>query len=171
MDKAPIQRFADKVSNIFVPVVVFLSLVTFISWYFASDTTGGHLSFVWALKMSIAVLVIACPCAMGLATPTAIMVGSGVGLDHSILIKRASALEEIARLNVIVFDKTGTITEGHFVVTDIVPLNAVNESELLTLAAAGCTFSNHPLAQSVIEEAKEEVLVGVRFRILKRRNR
>ena len=154
MDKAPIQRFADKVSNIFVPVVVFLSLVTFISWYFASDTTGGHLSFVWALKMSIAVLVIACPCAMGLATPTAIMVGSGVGLDHSILIKRASALEEIARLNVIVFDKTGTITEGHFVVTDIVPLNAVNESELLTLAVAGCTFSNHPLAQSVIEEAK-----------------
>ena len=159
MDKAPIQRFADKVSNVFVPVVVFLSLVTFISWYFSSYATGGHLSFVWSLKMAIAVLVIACPCAMGLATPTAIMVGSGVGLDHSILIKRASALEEIARLNVIVFDKTGTITEGHFTVTNIVPSNSVNESELLTLAAAGCSLSNHPLAQSVIEEAKDRNIV------------
>ena len=140
MDKAPIQRFADMVSNIFVPVVVGLSFLTFICWYFVFHNLAGQLPFPWALKMAIAVLVIACPCAMGLATPTAILVGSGVGLDHSILIKRASALEGIARLDTIVFDKTGTMTEGHFVVSDIVPLGAVSESELIKLAAAGCAF-------------------------------
>ena len=154
MDKAPIQRFADRVSNIFVPIVIGLSIVTFLCWYFVFYDAAGQQPFVWALKTAIAVLVIACPCAMGLATPTAIMVGSGVGLDHGILIKRASALEEIARLNVIVFDKTGTITEGHFVVTDVVPSNIIAESGLITLAAAGCTFSNHPLAQSVVDDAR-----------------
>lgn len=158
MDKAPIQRFADRVSNIFVPIVVGLSIITFLCWYFLFYDAAGQQPFVWALKMAIAVLVIACPCAMGLATPTAIMVGSGVGLDHAILIKRASALEEIARLNVMVFDKTGTITEGYFVVTDIVPSNTVTESELITIAAAGCAFSNHPLAQSVVDEARERRL-------------
>ncbi len=155
MDKAPIQRFADRVSNIFVPIVVGLSIVTFLCWYFVFYDISGQQPFVWALKMAIAVLVIACPCAMGLATPTAIMVGSGVALDHAILIKRASALEEVARLNVLAFDKTGTITEGHFAVTDCVPSKTVAESELITLAAAGCAFSNHPLAQSVVEEARE----------------
>lgn len=158
MDKAPIQRFADTVSNIFVPVVGGLSILTFVCWYFVFYDFGGQLHFLWALKMAIAVLVIACPCAMGLATPTAILVGSGVGLDHSILIKRASALEGIARLDTIVFDKTGTMTEGHFVVSDIVPLGAVSESELIKLAAAGSAFSNHPLAQSVVEEAKARKL-------------
>ena len=200
MDKAPIQRFADMVSNIFVPVVVGLSLLTFICWYFVFHNLAGQLPFLWALKTAIAVLVIACPCALGLATPTAILVGSGVGLDHSILIKRASALEGIARLDTIVFDKTGTMTEGHFVVTDIVAsgnvresvtvppltLNSVEEptpgpsqegntkspllggdlgvgellrkSELITLAAAGCAFSNHPLAQSVVDEANARKL-------------
>ncbi len=200
MDKAPIQQFADMVSNIFVPAVVGLSLLTFFFWYFVFYDFGGQLPFLWALKMAIAVLVIACPCAMGLATPTAILVGSGVGLDHSILIKRASALEGIARLDIIVFDKTGTMTEGHFVVSDIIasgnvrelvttqplPLNSVDEptpgpsqegntkspllggdlgvgellreSELIKLAAAGCAFSNHPLAQSIVEEAKARKL-------------
>ncbi|MBI5795100.1 MAG: heavy metal translocating P-type ATPase [Planctomycetes bacterium] len=158
MDKAPIQRFADTVSNIFVPVVIGLSILTFVCWYFVFYNFAGQQPFLWALKMAIAVLVIACPCAMGLATPTAILVGSGVGLDHSILIKRASALEGIARLDTIVFDKTGTMTEGHFVVSDIVPLGAVTESELIKLAAAGCAFSNHPLAQSVVEEAKARKL-------------
>ena len=158
MDKAPIQRFADMVSNIFVPVVVGLSLLTFICWYFVFHNLAGQLPFLWALKMAIAVLVIACPCAMGLATPTAILVGSGVGLDHSILIKRASALEGIARLDTIVFDKTGTMTEGHFVVSDIVPSSNVSESELIQLAAAGCAFSNHPLARSVVDEANARKL-------------
>ncbi len=155
MDKAPIQRFADRVSNVFVPVVVGLSITTFLCWYFLFYDAAGQQPFVWALKTAVAVLVIACPCAMGLATPTAIMVGSGVGLDHAVLIKRASALEEIARLNVLAFDKTGTITEGRFVVTDIVPSKTVPEAELITLAAAGCAFSNHPLAQAVVNEAKE----------------
>ncbi|HQU32438.1 MAG: heavy metal translocating P-type ATPase [Planctomycetia bacterium] len=158
MDKAPIQRHADQIANIFVPIVVGLSIVTFLCWYFVFYNVAGQDPFVWALKTAIAVVVIACPCAMGLATPTAIMVGSGVGLDHAILIKRASALEEIARLNVIVFDKTGTITEGHFVVTDIVSSNQVTESELITLAAAGCALSNHPLAQSVVEEGRKRNL-------------
>jgi len=195
MDKAPVQRFADAVSNIFVPVVMGLSLVTFLCWYFVFYDFAGQSPFLWALKMAVAVLVIACPCALGLATPTAILVGSGVGLDYSILIKRASALEGIARLNTIVFDKTGTITEGRFAVTDIVssgnvresatvqplPLNLgeeptpgpsqegntkspllggdsgvgklLRESELIKLAAAGCAASNHPLAQSVVDEA------------------
>ena len=160
MDKAPIQRFADMVSNVFVPVVVGLSLLTFFCWYFIFYNLAGQLPFLWALKMAIAVLVIACPCALGLATPTAIMVGSGVGLDRSILVKRASALEGIARLNTIVFDKTGTITEGHFVVTDIITLGTVTESELIKLAAAGCAFSNHPLAQSVVDEANARKLTG-----------
>ncbi len=154
MDRAPIQRFADKVSNIFVPIVVGLSMATFVCWYLLFPHYSGGQPFLWALKTAIAVMVIACPCAMGLATPTAIMVGCGVGLEHAILIKRASALEEIARLDTLVFDKTGTITEGHFVITDIVPLYSTNETELITLAAAGCSFSNHPLAQSVVDEAK-----------------
>ena len=158
MDKAPVQRFADRVSNVFVPVVVGLSILTFVCWYFVFYNFAGPLPFLWALKMAIAVLVIACPCAMGLATPTAIMVGSGVGLDRSILVKRASALEGIAKINTVVFDKTGTITEGHFVVTDIITSGAVSESELVTFAAAGCSFSNHPLAQSVVEEAKSRKL-------------
>ncbi len=195
MDKAPIQRFADAASNVFVPVVVGLSLLTFLCWYFIFYHFAGQLPFLWALKMAVAVLVIACPCALGLATPTAILVGSGVGLARSILIKRASALEGIARLNTVVFDKTGTLTEGRFAVTDIVssgnvcesvtgqppPLNLaeeptpcpsregnikspllggdsgvgklLRESELIKLAAAGCASSNHPLAQSVVDEA------------------
>ncbi|HHT9109852.1 MAG TPA: heavy metal translocating P-type ATPase [Candidatus Brocadiaceae bacterium] len=159
MDRAPIQRFADKVSNIFVPIVVGLSMATFACWYLLFPDYSGGQPFLWALKTAIAVMVIACPCAMGLATPTAIMVGCGVGLEHAILIKRASALEEIARLDTLVFDKTGTITEGRFVITDIVPLHSTNKSELLTFAAAGCSFSNHPLAQSVVDEAKTRNIV------------
>ncbi len=156
MDKAPIQRFADRVSNVFVPIVVGISIVTFICWYFIFYGLAGEPPFVWALKMAVAVLVIACPCAMGLATPTALMVGSGVGLENSILIKRAGILEKIAGIHVFIMDKTGTVTEGRPVVTDRVCLHNTNESELLSLAAAGCAFSNHPLAQSVALIAKEE---------------
>ncbi|MEK7853037.1 MAG: copper-translocating P-type ATPase, partial [Planctomycetota bacterium] len=156
MDKAPIQRFADRVSNVFVPIVVGISIVTFVCWYFAFYGLAGEPPFVWALKMAIAVLVIACPCAMGLATPTALMVGNGVGLENSILIKRAGILEKIAGVHVFILDKTGTITEGRPVVTDRVCLQNTSESELLALAAAGCASSNHPLAQSVALKAKEE---------------
>ncbi len=156
MDKAPIQRFADRVSNVFVPIVVGFSIVTFVCWYFVFYGFSGEPPFVWALKMAVAVLVIACPCAMGLATPTALMVGSGVGLENSILIKRAGILEKIAGIQIFIMDKTGTITEGRPVVTDRVCLHNTNESELLTLAAAGCASSNHPLAQSVALTAKSE---------------
>jgi P-type Cu+ transporter len=159
MDKPPIQRFVDRVTNIFVPIVVGFALITFICWYFLFSAIIGEQHFVWALKTTIAVLVIACPCAMGLATPTAIMVGSGMGLSRSILIKRASVLENIAQLNAIILDKTGTITEGHFEVTDSVPQKNTPEPELLILAAAGCAFSNHPLAQSVVEKAEGRGLV------------
>ncbi len=156
MDKAPIQRFADTVSNVFVPIVVGVSIVTFICWYFVFYGLAGEPPFVWALKMAVAVLVIACPCAMGLATPTALMVGSGVGLENSILIKRAGILEKIAGVHVFIMDKTGTITEGCPVVTDRVCSHNTNESDLLALAAAGCASSNHPLAQSVVSKAKGE---------------
>ncbi|MBM4055791.1 MAG: cadmium-translocating P-type ATPase [Planctomycetes bacterium] len=158
MDKAPIQRFADNVSNIFVPVVVAISVVTFLCWYFVFCNIPSQPPFVWALKTAVAVLVIACPCALGLATPTAIMVGSGIGLNNSILIKRASALEQVAHINTLVFDKTGTITEGKFGITGIIPSEGINDNELIVLASAGCAFSNHPLSLSVIEEAKSRNL-------------
>ena len=121
MDKAPIQRFADMVSNIFVPVVVGLSLFDLYLLVFCISQSCGAVTFSVGIKDSDCSVGDCMPLRLGLATPTAILVGSGVGLDHSILIKRASALEGIARLDTIVFDKTGTMTEGHFVVTDIVP--------------------------------------------------
>ncbi|MCF6147626.1 MAG: heavy metal translocating P-type ATPase [Candidatus Kuenenia sp.] len=158
MDKAPIQRFADNVSNIFVPIVVAISIITFLCWYFIFYHAASQPPLVWALKTAVAVLVIACPCALGLATPTAIMVGSGIGLNNSILIKRASALEQIARIDTIVFDKTGTITEGKFGVENIVPSGEINDNDLIALASAGCAFSNHPLSLSVVDEAKARKL-------------
>ena len=121
-DKAPIQRFADRVSGVFVPVVVVLALLTFVLWYMALNEP-----FLFAFKLAISVVVIACPCAMGLATPTAIMVGSGVGLSRGILIKRGSVLENISRLRSILLDKTGTLTEGKPALTDVVVAPAVDE--------------------------------------------
>ncbi|HKJ04900.1 MAG TPA: heavy metal translocating P-type ATPase, partial [Geopsychrobacteraceae bacterium] len=152
-DKAPIQRLADSVSNVFVPVVVAISLLTFLVWYLAASA-----GFLFAFQMAIAVLVIACPCALGLATPTAIMVGSSVGLERGILFKRASVLEQISRLQVILIDKTGTLTTGKFQVTDIVPVGGVSEVELLSLAAAVEAGSAHPLARSVVAAAEERSL-------------
>ncbi|PLX89754.1 MAG: copper-translocating P-type ATPase [Desulfuromonas sp.] len=153
-DKAPIQRLADQVSNIFVPVVVAISLITFMTWYFAVSA-----DFLFAFQMAIAVLVIACPCALGLATPTAIMVGSSVGLERGILFKRASALEHISKLQVMLLDKTGTLTSGEFQLTDIVPLSPATETEVLTLAAAVESASSHPLARSVVAAATARGLI------------
>jgi len=147
--KPPIQRLADSISNYFVPVVVALSLVTFLMWYFAL-----HSTFVFALTAAIAVLVIACPCALGLATPTAIMVGSGIGLSRGILFKSAAVLEGIAHLDVIGFDKTGTLTKGTPEVTDLIAYPPYTPEELLKLAAAGESQSVHPLAQAVVEHAR-----------------
>ena len=146
-DKAPIQRIADEVTNYFVPAVVIISLLTFTVWKFML-----HSNFLFALSASIAVLVIACPCAMGLATPMALMVGSSIGLEKGILIKKSSSLEEIARINAVVFDKTGTITYGKPEVADIISLNGLPKSEILKIAAYAESFSSHPIAAAIVDK-------------------
>jgi Cu+-exporting ATPase len=152
-DKAPIQRLADTVSNYFVPAVVALAAATFVVWYLVAAVP-----FLFAFQLAIAVLVIACPCALGLATPTAIMVGSAVGLQHGILFKRASTLENVARLGVLLLDKTGTLTKGKFSATEIVALSGLSRQEVLQYAASAEQHSNHPLAEAVVEQARTEQL-------------
>jgi Cu+-exporting ATPase len=152
-DKAPIQRLADAVAGWFVPVVVVIAVLTFLAWYALAGAT-----FLFAFKLAIAVLVIACPCALGLATPTAIMVGSAVGLSQGILFKRASVLENVARLDLVLFDKTGTLTRGEFAVTDLLPV-ASSAQELLQLAAGAEHVSSHPLARAVVAHANAQGLV------------
>ncbi|MCK4258607.1 MAG: heavy metal translocating P-type ATPase [Halanaerobiales bacterium] len=149
-EKPPIQRFADLVSNYFVPTVIIISLISFIIWKFVIG-----MPFVFAFTAMIAVLVIACPCALGLATPTAVMVGSGIGLQRGILFKSAAVLEYIAGIDVIGFDKTGTITKGSPEVTDVISVKGISEEKLLKIAASGEKPSTHPLAQAVVEKAKE----------------
>lgn len=146
--KAPIAQLADVVSGIFVPVVVGIALLTLAAWLLAGQ------DFAFAIKAFIAVLVIACPCALGLATPTAIMVGTGKGAEHGILIKGGEALEGAHKIQAIVFDKTGTITEGKPQVTDIVP-NGVSEQELLQLVASAESASEHPLGAAIVQHAQE----------------
>jgi Cu+-exporting ATPase len=154
-DKAPIQRFADRVSNYFVPAVVLIAIVTFSSWLMFGTAPIGGSVFILGLSAAIAVLVISCPCALGLATPTAIMVGSGIGLTRGILFKKASVLEEISRLQVLVLDKTGTITKGVPKVTNVAALDgSTSEDDLLKLAASVESRSSHPLAQAVADEAR-----------------
>ena len=147
--KAPIQKIADKVSGIFVPIVIGIALVTFLVWYFiVGNATAGFTSMV-------SVLVIACPCALGLATPTAIMVGTGKGAENGILIKGGEHLEEAYRINTIVLDKTGTITKGEPEVTDIVALGELNQEDVLKIAAAVEKRSEHPLARAIFEKGKQ----------------
>ncbi len=129
--KAPIQRIADTVSSVFVPIVLVLAALTFFGWLWI-----GQVGFVPAMVHMVAVLVIACPCALGLATPTAIMVGTGHGAEMGVLFKNSEALENAKRIQVVVLDKTGTITRGEPTVTDIIPLNGFDATELLTLTAA-----------------------------------
>jgi len=149
--KAPIQRLADSVSGVFVPVVISIAAVTFLAWYFL----GGQ-PVVFALTAFIAVLVIACPCALGLATPTAIMVGTGKGAQNGILIKSAEALERAHRIKTIVFDKTGTLTKGKPAVTDTLALNNFVPDEILRLAAIAEKGSEHPLGQAIVEATKDD---------------
>lgn len=148
--KAPIAKVADKVSGIFVPVVMGIALITFIIWLCVGASIGT------ALSMGISVLVISCPCALGLATPVAIMVGNGMAAKHGIMFKTAVALEETGKTQIVVLDKTGTITKGEPTVTDIFPVNEVSEVELLTFASALEERSEHPLAQAILKKAKEE---------------
>ncbi len=152
--KAPIQRLADKVATVFVPVVISNAASTFLVWILA----GPEPSFNFALINFVAVLVIACPCALGLATPTAIMVGTGKGAELGVLIKGGEVLETAGRLEVVVFDKTGTLTWGKPVVTDVVATGDGGEEGLLALAAAVERGSEHPLAETLVEEARNRGL-------------
>ena len=149
--KAPIAKLADKVSGVFVPIVIGLALVSGLAWYFL-----GQESWVFALTITISVLVIACPCALGLATPTAIMVGTGKGAENGILLKSGEALEEANRVNMVVFDKTGTITNGTPVVTDVVTADNTDADALIRLAASLEVASEHPLGEAIVAKAKEQ---------------
>jgi len=150
--KAPIQRLADVISSYFVPIVIMLAFATFGIWY----VFGGDSAFLFALLNTVAVLIIACPCAMGLATPTAIMVGTGKGAELGILIKDAESLETAHKINTVVFDKTGTLTKGEPEVTDIVSVNKLKNDEILRLAATIEKGSEHSLAEAIINEAKKQ---------------
>ena len=149
--KAPIAKLADKVSGVFVPIVIVLALVSGLAWYFL-----GQESWVFALTITISVLVIACPCALGLATPTAIMVGTGKGAENGILLKSGEALEEANHVNMVVFDKTGTITNGTPVVTDVVTADFSDADALIRLAASLEVASEHPLGEAIVAKAKEQ---------------
>lgn len=148
--KAPIQRLADLVSSYFVPIVIMLAIATFVVWY----DFGPAPVLTFALLNTVVVLIIACPCAMGLATPTAIMVGTGKGAEHGILIKDAASLETAHKIKTIIFDKTGTLTKGKPEVTDIIPVDSMSKDELLTLAGSIEKGSEHSLAEAIVKDAE-----------------
>ena len=148
--KAPIAKIADKVSGIFVPAVILIAAITFVIWLLVGQTFG------YALARGISVLVISCPCALGLATPVAIMVGNGMGARHGIMFKTAVSLEETGKMNIIALDKTGTITNGEPVVTDILPVEGMQAERLMSLAATLEQKSEHPLAKAVMKKAEED---------------
>ncbi len=151
--KAPVQRLADTVSAYFVPIVLAIGIITFLAWYLS----GSQLSF--AITAFIAVIIIACPCALGLATPTAIIVGTGKGAENGILIRDAVTLEKACKVDTIVFDKTGTLTRGKPVVTDIIPVsNPHSSEEILKLAAAAEKRSEHHLSEAIVSKANEQKL-------------
>ncbi len=152
--KAPIQRLADIIASYFVPIVIGIALVTFIIWYFV----GPAPAFTFALLNFIAVLIIACPCALGLATPTAIMVGTGKGAENGILIRSAEALEKAHKINTVLLDKTGTLTQGKPQVTDILAAGSYTEEEILLLAASAERQSEHPLAEAIVQAASSQKL-------------
>ncbi len=149
--KAPIQRLADAISAYFVPIVIGIAVVTFIVWMIF----GPAPAFLYALMNAVAVLVIACPCAMGLATPTAIMVGTGKGAENGVLIKGGESLETAHKINAIVFDKTGTLTQGKPAVTDVVTLGEWDRATVLRLAGAAEKGSEHPLGEAIVRAAEE----------------
>jgi P-type Cu+ transporter len=152
--KPPIARMVDVIASYFVPVVISIAIVTFIVWYFF----GPHPALTYAFLNFVAVLIIACPCALGLATHTSIMVGTGKGAENGILIRGAEALETAHQLNTIILDKTGTLTKGEPSVTDIIESKNFTKKEVLTLAASAEKGSEHPLGESIIKKAKEEDL-------------
>ncbi|SHJ92585.1 Cu+-exporting ATPase [Clostridium cavendishii DSM 21758] len=150
--KAPIAKLADIISGYFVPVVIGIAIISGFAWYISGETV------TFSLTIFISVLVIACPCALGLATPTAIMVGTGKGAEYGVLIKSGVALETAHKIKTIVFDKTGTITEGKPKITDIVVTDVITENDLLSLAASAEKGSEHPLGEAIVKGAKEKGL-------------
>lgn len=152
--KAPIQRLADVIASYFVPVVIGIAIITFIIWYFV----GPPPALTFALLNFVAVLIIACPCALGLATPTAIMVGTGKGAEHGILIRNGEALERAHQINTVLLDKTGTLTRGEPALTDIVAVPSYSKEEVLRLAASAEHSSEHPLGEAVVKAALENKL-------------
>ena len=154
--KAPIARLADVISGIFTPVVLCIAIATFVAWFVLAPT---DVRFTTALVNFVAVLIIACPCALGLATPTAIMVGTGKGAEHGVLIKGGEALETAHRLDTIVLDKTGTVTRGEPALTDVVPQNGMSADELLRLVATAERGSEHPLGEAIVRGAEARGLV------------
>src|SRR5215813_8281112 len=152
--KAPIQRLADRVASVFVPVVLVIAAITFAVWL----VFGPSPSFAHALVSAVGVLVIACPCAMGLATPTAIMVGTGRGAELGLLVRSAAALELLHKASTVVFDKTGTLTKGQPVVTDVIPAPGIASDDVLALAAAVEQGSEHPLGEAIVSHAKSRGL-------------
>lgn len=152
--KAPIAKVADKVSGVFVPAVIGIAIVAFFVWLIVGQTFG------FALARAISVLVISCPCALGLATPVAIMVGNGMGAKHGIMFKTAVSLEETGKMQIVALDKTGTITSGEPKVTDILPAEGVSEEELLQMAYALEKKSEHPLARAILEEAEKRNMLA-----------
>ncbi len=168
--KVPIQEFADKVTAVFVPIIITIAILTFAAWMLFPDTMrrlaelGSFLPWVdpnlspltLAIVATVAVLVIACPCALGLATPTALMVGSGLGAQHGILIRSGEAIQTLKDVKVIIFDKTGTITKGKPEVTDVVPLKSFTKADVLRLAASAERGSEHPLGKAIVEKAEAE---------------
>ncbi|CAN1327783.1 Copper-transporting ATPase RAN1 [Linum perenne] len=162
MSKAPIQKFADFVASIFVPVVIALSLITWLGWYIGG-TIGAYPEqwlpehgnfFVFSLMFSISVVVIACPCALGLATPTAVMVATGVGAKHGVLIKGGDALERAEKIKYVIFDKTGTLTQGKATVTSAKIFTGMDRGEFLKWVASAEASSEHPLAKAIVEYAR-----------------
>jgi Cu+-exporting ATPase len=149
--KAPIQRLADVIAGYFVPIVIGIALITFVVWFFVGPTPA----LTFALLNFVAVLIIACPCALGLATPTAIMVGTGKGAENGVLIRSAEALERAHKINTVLFDKTGTLTLGEPRVTDVITASSLSKEEVLRLAASAERGSEHPLGEAIVRAASE----------------
>lgn len=149
--KVPIQRLADRVSSYFVPAVVLVGTLSFLYWYFL-----GHIGLTFSLLVFVSVLIIACPCALGIATPAALMVASGKAAENGILVKSGEYIEIANKINTVAFDKTGTITNGQLEVTDVIELSTVNRRDILRYAAAAEANSEHPVGKAVVKKAKEE---------------
>ncbi|MEK6907534.1 MAG: copper-translocating P-type ATPase, partial [Nanoarchaeota archaeon] len=162
--KIPIQKFADKITSVFVPAILILAVLTFLNWWIFS----GDLSR--AIGVSVAVLVIACPCALGLATPTALMVGSGMGAKKGILIRKGEAIQTMKEVKFIIFDKTGTITKGKPEVTDVATIDKISEKELLNLSASLEKLSEHPIAKAIVNKSNLKIFKKVtNFKVLRGR--